>query len=198
MLRVRILVVAAAALAGPGLADPLGLVDYDALLVARPGTSFCTGATLCTVVMPGGGVVQQDGEGRWLAGGDDLSAGGFALGYALTEALFDRCGAYPDGIAPEVLARATDAMLVAYRLGLGIDGTGQTAPDAATVSQAYQALQSRLGTYLDSDPDLSRCQLPNALAGLLVELAQEAYFQPELTRLTETPALPTANFRITD
>lgn len=183
-------------LTSPAAADPLGLVDYPALMDARAETSFCTGGALCTVILPSGGVVQQDAGGAWLAGGDALSAGSFAQGFALIYALFDACGEHLRGVDTEVMERGISETLAAYRLGLEIEGTGQTAPPMADIEAAWEELRADMQLYIAGDPDLSRCIVPGPLATLLVEMAQEEYWAPELTRLVETPTLPTANFTI--
>ena len=177
-------------------ADPLGLVDYAALMEARADQTFCTGAALCTVILPGGRAVQQDAEGGWLAAGQDQTAGNFALGYALTLAIQDRCGEGLEGVEPAVFEAAVTEMQAVYQLSLEAEGFGQTAPPAGAIVAAFQDLRASLAGYVGDDPDLSRCSVPGALAELLVEMAQESYWQPELARLRAEPMLPTATFTI--
>lgn len=179
-----------------GQADPLGLVDYQALMAANPDRSFCTGGTLCTVVLPDGAVVQEGADGDWLAGGNGLTAGSFSLGYALILAIEDACGRLLDGIDAATLDTAIAEMKGAYHAGLAQEGIGQAVPSADEIDRAFDALRQSLASYIDADPDLSRCIVPGALASLLVEMAQEEYWLPELTRLQESPTLPAANFTI--
>lgn len=195
-LRVAAFYLAGLASLSTAQADPLGFVNYPALLEARAGQTFCTGGALCTVVLPGGAIVQQDADGRWLAGGAEMSAGGFALGYALMMAIYDRCGRHLESVDPDRLEGAIATMLEVYALGLGIEGTGQAVPSDRQLTRAFAQLRVSLAGYLEDDPDLSRCIVPGRLAVLLEEMADEAYFTPELDRLRETPMLPTPSFRI--
>jgi len=180
----------------PAGADPLGLVDYDALMAARAEQTFCTGGRLCTVILPGGFSVQQDGTGAWLAGGTELTAGSFALGYALTLAIYDLCDRLPDGIDRAIFEAAVAEMKTIYRLSVEFDGFGQSPLALGAVDDAFEGLRRSLAGYVARDPDLSRCQIPAQLETLLVELAQESYWQAELMRLRDMPTLPTANFTI--
>lgn len=180
----------------PAASDPLGLVDYDALMSAQPDRTFCTGGTFCTVVLPGGGVVQQDASGEWLAGGTDLTAGSFVLGFGLILAIFDSCGRFLEGIDEAVFDTALTEVKAHYGRSLAIEGLGQAIPSRDAIDAAFAELRAGLSGYVEADPDLSRCIVPGALATLLVEMAQESYWGPELTRLSENPTLPTANFRI--
>ena len=180
----------------PVAADPLGLVDYEALQAARAAQTFCTGGALCTVVLPDGRAVQQDADGRWLAAGQDQTAGNFAQGYALILGIFDRCDRLLEGIEPAVFEAAVAEMQAVYRISLEVDGFGQNTPEFGAIDAAFQRLRRDLAGYVSADPDLSRCIVPGQLATLLVEMAQEDYWRPELTRLRESPTLPTANFII--
>ena len=177
-------------------ADPLGLVDYTALMEMRADQTFCTGGALCTVILPGGRAVQQNAEGGWLAAGQDQTAGNFALGYALTLAIYDRCDELLEGVEPAVFEAAVAEMQAVYRLSLEAQGFGQATPPLGAIDAAFQELRGSLAGYVEGDPDLSRCIVPGALAGLLVEMAQESYWQPELARLRADPMLPTATFTI--
>ena len=148
------------------------------------------------MILPDGRAVQQNAEDGWLAAGQDQTAGNFALGYALTLAIFDRCDELLEGVEPAVFETAVAEMQAVYRLSLEAEGFGQAAVPVGAVDAAFQQLRVSLAGYVESDPDLSRCTVPSALAGLLVEMAQESYWQPELARLRAEPMLPTATFTI--
>lgn len=173
----------------PAAADPLGLVDYDALMAAHPDRTICQAGRLCTLLMPDGTDVQQDADGTWLRAGSAQSAGSFALGFALVDALRDQCPHALPGIEAQALNDGQGAMLEAYQLSV---------PEraAADVIAAWQALRARLADYVAAEPDLAACRIDPALAQALSEMTARDFWEPELTALRETPTLPTANFTI--